>query len=146
MPQPSWPSPRMPQPSWPQSKDATAISDPSPQTEISELKRGPGRTMPVILWPSASHVWSPRSWVMGWRGKEKVQRTEMNMKRMTSKSPDSCTFHTWKSAKFLWDIWFCLITNNPLKFRLPAPCCKFIWPDSPSASSEQFSLGLLEMC
>ena len=30
-----------------------------------------------------------------------------------------------------WDIWFSLINNNLLKFRLPVPCCQFLYNLTP---------------
>ena len=46
-----------------------------------------------------------------------------------------------------WDIWFPLINNNLLIFRLPALCYKTsIWPSPFLSSSEQFSQDHLRCC
>ena len=59
------------------------------------------------------------------------------MKGMISVSPDSCIFpYIEKPLNSLtWDIWFPLINNNLLLFRLPALCVKFLYnPALPLAS------------
>ena len=43
------------------------------------------------------------------------------------------------------DIWFSLVNNTLLRFRLPALCCKTSIYLAPLTSLEQFSQGLLEM-
>ena len=48
---------------------------------------------------------------------------------------------------FTWDIWFPLINNNLLIFRLPALCYQTsIWPSPSLSSLEQFSQDYLRCC
>ena len=46
----------------------------------------------------------------------------MLIKGMISMSPDSCVFHTQKSAKFTNLRWLVFFSSNLLKFQLPGPC------------------------
>ena len=47
---------------------------------------------------------------------------------------------------FIWDIWFSLINNNHLIFRLPTPCCKLPYSLAPPLTSLEFSQGHLRCC
>ena len=66
---------------------------------------------------------------------------EMHIKEMISVSLDACIF---PYIKFLnAQIWFPLINHTLLIFRLPAPCCKFLYSLAPfSTSSKTVISGL----
>ena len=55
-----------------------------------------------------------------------LQTAELPVKGKTSGSQDSCIFHTIGRVlnPLTWDLWFPLITNHLLIFRLPVLCCK----------------------
>ena len=121
-------------------KDVTVNSYSSPP--ISEPWEHPGkRTVSAIGQPlgcSCSLRWALRNseyWPDSWDAYDKkwFQQTQTLASSHTQKSSNSLT----------WYIWFSLINNNFLLFRLPAPCCKLLHNlTPPSASLELFSESL----
>ena len=78
--------------------------------------------------------------------KHRKLAAEMHMKGMISVSPASCSF-PYTLNSLIWDIWFSLINNHLLMFRLLALCCRTsIYPGFLPTSSEQFSQGYLRCC
>ena len=123
-------------------KSVTAFSNSSPPSVNFWVQRAPKKNN--TCYPAAI-IHSPQ-WVS--RGMGDVKNTgywpqiaEMHIKSIILVNPDSCIFLYIKKCQIPWDIWFSLINNNLLMFRLSAFCCKLLCNLIPSdpTSSKQFS-------
>ena len=69
------------------------------------------------------------------------QIAEMHMREMISVSLVCLPIHRRALNLFMQEIWFSLINNNLLIFRLPAPCCKLVYSLAPSLSFSEAALS-----
>ena len=124
-------------------KEVTAISDSSPQIWLAELRRGPGRTVPVILQPSViSHGDPWGAGVMGWGGRGKAPESWDEYERNGFSKPR--LLHLPIHGKVLNSLRYLVLLNNQQSFNVQTTCplLQLLYNlTPPPASSEQFSQG-----
>ena len=124
---------------------------PGLQMWISEPRGHPGRSISALQQPSATPQSEP-CWACGGCEKDRkeapdswdaYERNDFSEPTLLHFSPT----HKRVLNLITWDIWFSLIDNNILMFRLPALCCKLLHNLIPPLTSlEQFSQGHLRCC
>ena len=119
---------------------------PTVQMCISDLRGCPWRAVPAIRQPSATPQGEPWG-ASGWCEKGRIvvpdswdayERSDFSKPRL---------WHLHIHRKVLYDIWFSLINNNILMFKLPALYCKLLYHHTPPlAFLEHFSQSHLRCC
>ena len=116
-------------PAIPVSKDATVISNSSAPSVNSLALRAPGKENTCGIWQPLGCSHSLQGALRN-SGREKrriltsdswdaYERNDFSEPRLSHLSLPRKSLNS-----LIWDIWFSLINNNCLMFRLPAPYCK----------------------
>ena len=125
-------------------KDVTAISCSHPPNVNSWAQRAPRKSSACYLAAiSHSPQWALRSWRGGWGWGEvwkmrilapdrwdAYKRNDFNEPRLLH-----LPIHRKVLNSLTWDIWFSLINNNLLMFRVPALSCKLLYNLTPPCSA-----------